>query len=100
MLPEGTRGLAVTTEGGRWTIDHFSAEEGEDLALPGGYYFEITIYKLGFHVWTDSVLYEGGTLDLDVTLYPDTIDIEDVGNMVDTAYGDTNTGTGVTRQGE
>lgn len=99
-LPEGTRGLAVTTEGGRWVVDHLSSESGEDLGLPGGYYYEVTIYKAGFHVWRDSVLYDRGTLQVDTTLYPDTIAVDDVGNLVDTSLGETNTGTGVLRQGE
>ncbi len=99
-LPAGSRGLAVTTEGGRWLVDHLSDELGADLGLPRGFYYEVTVYKPGFHVWKDSVLYEKGTLDVDVTLYPDTIDVEDIGHMVDTAIGDTNTGTGVLRQGE
>ncbi len=99
-LPEGSRGLAVTTEGGRWVVDHISDEAGVDLGLPSGFYYEVTIYKPGFHIWRDSVLFDRGTLQVDTTLYPDTIDIEDVGNLVDTTLGDTNTGTGVLRQGE
>jgi len=99
-LPDGSRGLAVSTEGGRWSVDHISSEEGESLGLPGGYYFEVTVYKPGYHIWKDSVLYESGTLQVDVTLYPDTIEIEDVGHLVDTVTEDTNTGTGVLRQGE
>jgi hypothetical protein len=99
-LPDGTRGLAVTTEGGRWLVDHVSGEDGASLGMPGGWYYEVTIYKPGYHVWKDSVLFERGALQVDVTLYPDTIDIDDVGNIVDTSVGDTNTGTGVLRQGE
>lgn len=99
-LPDGSRGLAVTTEGGRWVVDHVSDEVGTDLGMPPGYYYEVTIYKPGFHIWRDSVLYDKGTLQVDTTLYPDTIDIEDVGNLVDTSLGETNTGTGVLRQGE
>ncbi|MEE2829903.1 MAG: carboxypeptidase-like regulatory domain-containing protein [Myxococcota bacterium] len=101
-LPDAVRGLAVTTEGGRWKVDHLSTEEGESLGLPGGYFYEVTVYMAGYHTWKDSVLYERGTLQVDVTLYPDTIDIEDVGNLVETDVDaeDTNTGTGVTRQGE
>ena len=99
-LPDGARGLAVTTEGGRWVVDHISGDDGESLGMPDGYYYEVTVYKPGFHVWKDSVLFEQGTLQVDVTLYPDTIDIEDVGHIVDTSVGDTNTGTGVLRQGE
>lgn len=99
-LPDGARGLAVSTEGGRWEVDHVSSEDGEDLGMPGGYFYEVTVYKPGFHIWKDSVLYERGTLQVEVTLYPDTIDIEDAGNLVDTEVDDTSTGTGVTRQGE
>jgi hypothetical protein len=99
-LPEGARGLAVTTEGGRWLVDHITGDDGADLGMPPGYYYEVTVYKPGFHIWKDSVLYEQGTLQVDVTLYPDTIDLEDIGNVVDTSLGDTNTGTGVLRQGE
>ncbi len=99
-LPDSARGLAVTTEGGSWTVDHISGDDGESLGMPDGYYYEVTVYKPGFHVWKDSVLYERGTLQVDVTLYPDTIDIEDVGHVVDTTIGDTNTGAGVLRQGE
>jgi hypothetical protein len=99
-LPEGSRGLAVTTEGGRWTVDHISGDDGESLGMPDGYYYEVTVYKPGFHVWKDSVLFERGLLQVDVTLYPDTIDIEDVGHIVDVSVGDTNTGAGVLRQGE
>jgi len=99
-LPEGSRGLAVSTEGGRWVVDHISDEAGTDLGMPPGYYYEVTIYKPGYHIWRDSVLFERGTLPVDTTLYPDTIDIEDVGNLVDTTVGETNTGTGVLRQGE
>jgi len=99
-IPDGSRGLAVTTEGGRWIVDHISDEGGLDLGLPGGFYYEVTIYKPGFHIWRDSVLFDRGTLQVDTTLYPDTIDIEDVGNLVDTSLGETNTGTGVLRQGE
>ena len=99
-LPEGSRGLAVTTEGGRWVVDHISDEAGVDLGMPPGFYYEVTIYKPGFHIWRDSVLFDRGTLQVDTTLYPDTIDIEDVGNLVDTTLGETNTGTGVLRQGE
>ena len=99
-LPEGTRGLAVTTEGGRWVVDHVSGEDGTDHGMPGPYYYEVTVYKPGFHVWKDSVLFEQGTVQVDVTLYPDSIDLDDIGNLVDTSVGDTNTGTGVLRQGE
>lgn len=99
-MPDGSRGLAVTTEGGRWVVDHISDEGGLDLGMPSGYYYEVTIYKPGFHIWRDSVLFDRGTLTVDTTLYPDTIDIEDVGNLVDTSLGETNTGTGVLRQGE
>jgi hypothetical protein len=99
-LPDGARGLAVTTEGGRWVVDHISGDDGESLGMPYGYYYEVTVYKPGYHVWRDSVLFERGTLQVDVTLYPDTIDIEDIGNVIDTSVGDTNTGTGVLRQGE
>ncbi|MCO4768781.1 MAG: carboxypeptidase regulatory-like domain-containing protein [Deltaproteobacteria bacterium] len=99
-LPDGTRGLAVTTEGGRWVVDHVSDEAGTDLGMPPGYYYEVTIYKPGYHIWRDAVLYDRGTLQVDTTLYPDTIDVEDVGNLVDTSLGETNTGTGVLRQGE
>ncbi len=99
-LPDGARGLAVTTEGGRWLVDHITGDDGADLGMPPGYYYEVTVYKPGFHIWKDSVLYEQGTLQVDVTLYPDTIDLEDIGNVVDTSLGDTNTGTGVLRQGE
>lgn len=99
-LPEGARGLAVTTEGGRWVVDHVTGDDGTDLGMPGGWYYEVTVYKPGFHIWKDSVVYDRGTLQVDVTLYPDTIDIQDVGNVVDTTVGDTNTGTGVLRQGE
>jgi len=99
-LPDGTRGLAVTTEGGRWVVDHVSGEDGTDLGMPGPYYYEVTVYKPGYHVWKDSVLFEQGSVQVDVTLYPDSIDLEDIGNLVDTSVGDTNTGTGVLRQGE
>jgi hypothetical protein len=99
-LPDGARGLAVTTEGGRWVVDHISGDTGESLGMPDGYYYEVTVYKPGYHVWKDSVLFEQGTLQVDVTLYPDTIDIEDIGHVVDTTLGETNTGTGVLRQGE
>lgn len=99
-LPDGARGLAVTTEGGRWVVDHVSGEDSASLGMPSGYYYEVTVYKPGYHLWRDSVLFEKGTLQVDVTLYPDTIDIQDVGNVVDTSLGDTNTGTGVLRQGE
>ncbi len=99
-LPDGSRGLAVTTEGGRWTVDHISSDLGDDLGMPDGYYYEVTVYKPGFHVWKDSVLFERGTLQIDVTLYPDTIDISDIGHVVDTTVGETNTGAGVLRQGE
>ena len=99
-LPEGVRGLAVSNEGGNWQMDHVSSEDGEDLGMPGGYFYEVTVYKPGYHIWKDSVLYEEGTLLVDVKLYPDTVDVEDLGNLVDTEIGDTNTGTGVTRQGE
>ncbi len=99
-LPDGSRGLAVTTEGGRWVVDHVTGDDGTDLGMPGGWYYEVTVYKPGFHIWKDSVVYDRGTLQVDVTLYPDTIDIQDVGNVVDTTVGDTNTGTGVLRQGE
>jgi len=98
--PDGARGLAVTTEGGQWVVDHVSNDEGVDAGMPPGWYYEITVYKPGFHPWKDSVLYEKGTLKVDVTLYPDTISIEDLGNVVDTSVGDTNTGTGVLRQGQ
>ena len=80
-LPTGARGLAVTTEGGRWVVDHISDVAGTDLGMPGYYYYEITVYKPGFHLWKDSVLFERGTMQVDVTLYPDTIDIEDVGHI-------------------
>lgn len=99
-MPDGARGLAVTTEGGRWLVDHITADDGADLGMPPSYYYEVTVYKPGFHIWKDSVLYERGTLQVDVTLYPDSIDLEDIGNVVDTSLGDTNTGTGVLRQGE
>ena len=99
-LPDGARGLAVTTEGGRWVVDHISGDDGESLGMPDGYYYEVTVYKPGYHVWRDSVLFEKGTMQVDVTLYPDTIDIEDIGHVIDTSVGDTNTGTGVLRQGE
>jgi len=98
--PEGSRGLAVTTEGGRWVVDHISNAAGDDLGLPSGYYYEVSIYKPGYHLWRDSVLFEAGSLKLDATLYPDTISLEDIGNLVDTGVGETNTGTGVLRQGE
>jgi hypothetical protein len=98
--PLGARGLAVTTEGGKWMVDHVSDDEGVDAGMPAGWYYELTVYKPGFHVWKDSVLYEKGTLKVDVTLYPDTISIEDLGNVVDTSVGDTNTGTGVLRSGQ
>jgi len=98
---EGARGLAVTTEGGRWVVDHLSDGDGADLGLPRKNYYEVTVYKPGFHLWKDSVLYEKGTLQVETTLYPDTIVIEDIGNMVDTSLGETNTGTGTgPRQGE
>lgn len=100
VLPDSARGLAVTTEGGSWTVDHISGDDGESLGMPDGYYYEVTVYKPGFHVWKDSVLYERGTLQVDVTLYPDTINIDDVGHVIDTSIGDTNTGAGVLRQGE
>lgn len=98
--PAGSRGLAVTTEGGRWLVDHMSDDLGEDVALANDYYYEITVYKPGFHPWKDSILYERGTLQVDVTLDADAIEIEDEGHMVDTAVDDTNTGKGVLRQGE
>jgi len=98
--PAGSRGLAVTTEGGRWLVDHMSDDLGTDVALTPDYYYEITVYKPGFHPWKDSILYERGTLQLDVTLDADAIEIEDDGHMVDTTVDDTNTGKGVLRQGE
>jgi hypothetical protein len=98
--PAGARGLAVTTEGGKWIVDHVSDDAGTDAGMPAGWYYEIMVYKPGFHPWKDSVLYERGTLKVDVTLYPDTISIEDLGSIVDTSVGDTNTGTGVLRQGQ
>jgi len=98
--PEGSRGLAVSTEGGRWLVDHMSDDMGTDVTLTTDYYYEITVYKPGFHPWKDSILYERGTLQLDVTLEPDAIEIEDAGHMVDTGVDDTNTGKGVLRQGE
>ena len=98
--PSGARGLAVTTEGGKWVVDHVSDDAGTDAGMPGGWYYEVTVYKPGFHVWKDSVLYQKGTLKVDVTLYPDSISIEDLGSVVDTTVGDTNTGTGVLRQGQ
>ena len=98
--PTGARGLAVTTEAGKWVVDHVSDEAGTDAGMPAGWYYEVTVYKPGFHPWKDSVLYDRGTLKGDVTLYPDTISIEDLGSVVDTSVGDTNTGTGVLRQGQ
>ena len=98
---QASRGLAVTTEGGRWVVDHLSNQEGADLGLPRRHFYEVTVYKPGFHLWKDSVLYEKGTLQVEITLYPDAIEIEDVGNMVDTSLGETSTGTGTgPRQGE
>jgi hypothetical protein len=98
---QGSRGLAVTTEGGRWVVDHLSNEAGTDLGLPRKHYYEVTVYKPGFHLWKESVHYEKGTLQVEVTLYPDAIEIDDVGNMVDTSLGETSTGTGTgPRQGE
>jgi hypothetical protein len=98
---QGSRGLAVTTEGGRWVVDHLSNEDGSGLGLPRKHIYEVTVYKPGFHLWKESVLYEKGTLQVEVTLYPDAIEIEDVGNMVDTSLGETSTGTGTgPRQGE
>ena len=95
------RGLAVTTEGGRWVVDHLSSPDGLDLGLPLRYFYEVTVYKPGFHIWKESVLYEKGTLQVKVTLYPDAIEIEDVGNMVDTSVGEISTGIGTgPRQGE
>ena len=89
------RGLAVTTEGGRWVVDHLSSPEGTDLGLPLRHFYEVTVYKPGFHLWKEVVL------QVEVTLYPDAIEIEDVGNMVDTSVGETSTGTGTgPRQGE
>ncbi len=99
-LAEG-RGLAVTTEGGRWVVDHLSGPEGVDLGLPTRHLYEVTVYKPGYHLWRESVVYEKGTLQVEVTLYPDAIEIEDVGNMVDTSVGETSTGAGTgPRQGE
>ncbi len=98
--PSGARGLAVTTEGGRWVVDHVSDDAGTDAGMPAGWYYEVTVYRAGYHPWKDSVLYDRGTLKVDVTLYPDTISIEDLGSVVDTSVGDTNTGTGVLRQGQ
>ena len=98
---QGSRGLAVTTEGGRWVVDHLSSEAGTDLGLPRKHVYAITVYKPGFHLWKESIFYEKGTLQVEVTLYPDAIEIEDVGNMVDTSLGETSTGTGTgPRQGE
>ncbi|MBJ94285.1 MAG: hypothetical protein CMP23_07365 [Rickettsiales bacterium] len=98
---EDSRGLAVTTEGGRWVVDHLSSPDGTDLGLPFRHFYEVTVYKPGFHLWKESALYERGTLQLEVTLYPDAIEIEDVGNMVDTSLGEASTGTGTgPRQGE
>lgn len=97
----GGRGLAVTTEGGRWVVDHLSGPEGVDLGLPMRHRYEVTVYKPGFHLWKESVAYEKGTLQVEVTLYPDAIEIEDVGNIIDTSVGETNTGAGTgPRQGE
>ena len=95
------RGLAVTTEGGRWVVDHLNSADGFNLGLPLRHQYEVTVYKPGFHLWKDNVVYEKGTLQVEVTLYPDAIEIEDVGNMVDTSLGETTTGTGTgPRQGE
>lgn len=99
-LPTGSRGLAVTTEGGRFSIDHLSDEAGTSLNLAGGWTYEVTIYKPGYHPWKDKVTFQRGTTQLDVCLYPDTISLEDLGNLVDTKLGDTNTGVGVLRQGQ
>ncbi len=99
-VPPGVRGLAVTTEGGRFSIDHVSDDSGTSLGLPAGWYYEVTVYKPGFHPWKDSVLFQMGALQVDVTLYPDSISLEDIGNVVDTSAGETNTGTGVLRQGQ
>ena len=97
----GGRGLAVTTEGGRWVVDHLSGPEGADLGLPTRHLYEVTVYKPGYHLWRESVVYDKGTLQVEVTLYPDAIEIEDVGNMVDTSVGETSTGAGTgPRQGE
>jgi hypothetical protein len=99
-LPDNARGLAVSNESGRWVIERLADDGGADLGLPRSWYYEVTVYKAGYHLWKDSVLYEAGQLQIAVTLYADTIDLEDVGNLVDTETGDTNTGTGVVRQGE
>jgi hypothetical protein len=99
-LPDGARGLAVTTEGGRWLVDHVSDDLGEQVGMPRNYYYEVTVYKPGFHPWKDSILFEKGTLQVDVILYPDTIDIDDIGHLMDPSIDDTNTGAGVLRQGE
>jgi hypothetical protein len=97
----GGRGLAVTTEGGRWVVDHLSGPDGADLGLPLRHLYDVTVYKPGYHLWRESVVYEKGTLQVEVTLYPDAIEIEDVGNMVDTSVGETSTGAGTgPRQGE
>ncbi len=98
---QSSRGLAVSTEGGRWVVDHLSNKDGADLGLPRRHFYEVTVYKPGFHLWKEGVLYEKGALQVEVTLYPDKIEIEDVGNMVDTSLGETSTGTGTgPRQGE
>lgn len=99
-LPEGARGLAVTTESGRFDIDHLSDAAGTAIGLPPSWFYEVTVYKPGYHAWKESVEFQRGTVQVDVTLYPDTISLEDLGNLVDTKLGDTNTGVGVLRQGQ
>ena len=64
--PTGSKGLAVTDQGGRWVVDGVSADDGTFLGLPSGWTYEVTVYKAGFHIWQDSVLYEKGTLQVGV----------------------------------
>jgi hypothetical protein len=100
VVPDGSRGLAVTTEAGRWVVDRLSDGAGAEIPVPSAWHFEVTVYKPGFHLWKDAILFDRGAQAVDVTLYPDTIEVQDAGNLVDTTLGDTNTGTGVLRQGE
>lgn len=97
--PSDAKGLAVTTQDGIFEVTSLVDEAGESYELPRDSYLVIHIFKAEFHPWTETVSYEKGLLEIDALVYPDTIDIDDIGTVMDVGP-DAEGGLGVTREGE
>ena len=84
-LDPGNVSLVTDTEG-RFLIDYLRDEDGKRTRLDTRMQYNLEVFKVGFHTYTESLAYKRGPLEVEtVTMVEETIDVSDMPENLDPA---------------